>query len=66
MNILVDVIPQIYPIISVVEVGNIVQASLRDVLGQTEGAVGQRGGCTPQQLWQCLATYPCVLKGSHL
>ena len=61
VSVLVDNVPHFHPVISVVVVWYFVQASLRDVIRQAEGAVGQGGSRKPQQLWQWISTYCCIL-----
>ena len=56
VSVLVDNIPQFQPVISVVVVWYFVQASLRDVIRQAEGAVGQGCSRTQQQLIQGCTT----------
>ena len=51
VSVLVDNVPHFHPVISVVVVWYFVQASLRDVIRQAEGAVGQGGSRTPHQVF---------------
>ena len=56
VSVLVDNVPHFHPVISVVVMWYFVQASLRDVIRQAEGAVGQGGSRTPQELFQGCTT----------